>query len=260
MTEKLNEKILKMNFGRVAKKFIVIAVLLAIVGIVASAIILQPRLSEIKTLRDNYKQSVKSMENIPKQQNGDNIKITENGEGEKEEKLERDDNKKKEKEYEKEDKRGEKSDRYDKDERLNKKEFISQIEENITPFSIQEKIVLGSVVAVFCILFIVYKLLIVAWLYQASNRANVNAIFWVIASLFFDLIAVVVFIVWRKCFRKYCDVCHLWQRKGQYCPDCGSSLQKYCSFCNAKVKNDDKYCKVCGKPIEEISGKVSEEE
>ncbi|MDD3194164.1 MAG: zinc ribbon domain-containing protein [Oscillospiraceae bacterium] len=93
-----------------------------------------------------------------------------------------------------------------------------------------------------------YWLLIVAWLYQAASKADMNRTLWSILGLFFNLAAVIAFLIARS-LQTVCPSCGAYQKSGTFCRACGASLQLKCDECGTVVDGKAAYCPHCGKQL-----------
>lgn len=114
-----------------------------------------------------------------------------------------------------------------------------------TPLPMATKTALVVILIFGGILGIVYWLLIAIWLYQAAVSVSMNGVVWLILGIFFNLCAVIAFFIARST-RTACPVCGKRQDKSGYCRFCGSKMQVLCSECGAAIQNIDAYCHNCG--------------
>ena len=124
----------------------------------------------------------------------------------------------------------------------------------ITEPTLPVKGALLGIGAVFCVLFAVWWLLVPAWLYQASKRAQMNALLWPLLGLIWSLWGLFLFLVIRSLLRQRCSSCGVWQRKASFCRACGASFHVSCPSCGADCSPGDQYCGHCGsslKPAED---------
>lgn len=91
-----------------------------------------------------------------------------------------------------------------------------------------------------------YWLLVTAWLYQAASKAAMNRTLWTILGLFFNLAAVIAFLIMRS-LQTVCPNCGTYQKSGKFCHACGAPLQIKCTGCGALAGEKDIYCSHCGK-------------
>ena len=112
--------------------------------------------------------------------------------------------------------------------------------------SIPVKAALLAIGAVFCALFAVWWLLVPAWLYQASRRAQMNALLWPLLGLFWSLWGLLLFLVVRSLLRQRCGSCGAWQRRASFCRVCGAKFHVACPSCGTDCNPGDLYCSHCG--------------
>ena len=124
----------------------------------------------------------------------------------------------------------------------------------ITEPSLPVQGALLAIGAVFCALFAVWWLLVPAWLYQASKRAQMNALLWPLLGLIWSLWGLLLFLVVRILLRQQCSSCGIWQRKASFCRTCGAKFHVTCPSCGTDCSPGDQYCGHCGsslKPAED---------
>ena len=114
--------------------------------------------------------------------------------------------------------------------------------------------------AVFCALFAAWWLLVPAWLYQASKRAQMNPLLWPLLGLFWSLWGLLLFLVVRSLLRQRCGACGTWQRKAAFCRTCGTRFYAACPSCRTDCSPDDQYCNHCGAPLRPAEDSASAEE
>lgn len=118
----------------------------------------------------------------------------------------------------------------------------------ITEPSIGAKILLG-VYGLLCLLIgISYWFLITAWLYQAAEKCSMNGFLWSVLGIFFNLSAVLVFLLLRS-RKAICPRCGLRQNTAEFCRACGAPMQLKCSECGTVMDIRDAYCSHCGKRL-----------
>ncbi len=115
----------------------------------------------------------------------------------------------------------------------------------ISPLPTATKIALVVLFIIGGLLGIAYWLLIAMWLYQTAVSVSMNGVVWLILGFFFNLCAVIAFFIIRST-RTACPVCGKRQDKSGYCRFCGSKMQVLCSECGAAIQNLDAYCHNCG--------------
>ena len=119
----------------------------------------------------------------------------------------------------------------------------------ITEPTLPAKGALLAIGAVFCTLFAVWWLLVPAWLYQASKRAQMNALLWPLLGLVWSLWGLLLFLIVRSLLRQRCSSCGTWQRKASFCRTCGAKFHVTCPSCGTDCSPDDQYCHHCGAPL-----------
>lgn len=96
-----------------------------------------------------------------------------------------------------------------------------------------------------------YWLLCMIWTYRKSHRMGVNSTLWVLVTLFFNLVAIVVLYLYAI-LKGTCDSCgRIRTTDGKYCDRCGKLLKKECPACGQTVDAKAKYCRNCGKKLNE---------
>lgn len=120
-----------------------------------------------------------------------------------------------------------------------------QEHQRLSPLPMTTKSVLVVLFVIGGLLGIVYWLLIAMWLYSAAVSVSMNGELWFVLGLIFNLCAVIAFIVLRST-RTPCPVCGKRQDKSGYCRFCGSKMQVLCGKCGAEIHNLDAYCHNCG--------------
>ena len=124
----------------------------------------------------------------------------------------------------------------------------------ITEPTLPVKGALLAIGAVFCALFAVWWLLVPAWLYQASKRAQMNALLWPLLGLVWSLWGLLLFLIVRSLLRQRCSSCGTWQRRASFCRTCGAKFHVTCPSCGTDCSPGDQYCSHCGsslKPTED---------
>ena len=126
--------------------------------------------------------------------------------------------------------------------------------------SLPVKAGLLAIGTVFCALFAVWWLLVPAWLYQASKRAQMNALLWPLLGLFWSLWGLLLFLVARSFVRRRCGACGTWQRKAPFCRTCGAKFHVTCPFCGTDCSPGDQYCSHCGTALHDAKDSESTDE
>ena len=119
----------------------------------------------------------------------------------------------------------------------------------ITEPALPVKGALLAIGAVFFILFAAWWLLVPAWLYQASERAQMNVLLWPILGLIWSLWGLLLFLVVRGLLRQRCSSCGTWQRKAAFCRACGAKFHVTCPTCGTDCSPGDQYCSHCGSAL-----------
>ncbi len=111
-------------------------------------------------------------------------------------------------------------------------------------------VVAVSVTALLCaLLFTVYWLLAALWLYQTAARSAMHPLLWGLLGLVGNLAAVAAFLVVRGFLRVRCPACGYWQAASPFCGHCGTALEAKCPACGAVVKQNDRFCGACGEKL-----------
>ena len=110
------------------------------------------------------------------------------------------------------------------------------------------KIVSFTYAGLCALIALAYWLLVMAWLYQAASKAAMNRTLWTILGFFFNLAAVIAFLIMRS-LQTACPSCGTYQKAGVFCRACGAPLQIKCAQCGVLVDGKDTYCSHCGKRI-----------
>ena len=208
---KLKEKVLQADFAKIGRRFLIAVIVFAVIGGVISGITLKTQIGDMANVYQNRKQIL---------QDEKSTKQTVNT---KEQKTK------------------------DEKDHLDKKEILKTY---ITPVSTGQKVILAVVGLVGVAFAVIYWLLVAAWLYKEAKRANMQYGIWFLAGLIGNLAAVVIFITVRSCIRVQCFHCKSWQKKTDYCSECGASMQMICPSCGEKVNREDHFCGACGKKMQ----------
>ncbi len=119
----------------------------------------------------------------------------------------------------------------------------------ITEPTLPVKCTLLAIGAVFFALFAVWWLLVPAWLYQASKRAQMNTLLWPLLGLVWSLWGLLLFLVARSLLRQRCSSCGAWQKSASFCRACGAKLHVTCPSCGAECSPGGQYCSHCGSSL-----------
>ncbi|MDD3228974.1 MAG: zinc ribbon domain-containing protein [Oscillospiraceae bacterium] len=211
---KLQSKIMNMDFKKTAKRFIVLSLIIVIGGGILTGLMFRTQISEAITYHQTYENS---RENWIQKDNEENTKYNED--------------------Y-REDGRWEHG--------FEKADFFESVQ--FTVPTVGAQIVLFTYAALCALIGLVYWFLVMAWLYQAAFRASMNRTLWTILGLFFNLAAVIAFLIVRS-MQTVCPSCGTYQKAGAFCRACGVPLQIKCIECGVLADGKDKYCSNCGKQI-----------
>ena len=215
---KLQIRILSMNFKNAAKRFVLAVLLIVILGGTAVGVAYRTQIQEAITYHQTYTEGngSKALE-VPGQSvrgNAENYFEKENGRA--------------------------------RDHEFEHGDFFDSAQ--FTEPSIGAKILLGIYGLLCLLLGISYWLLITAWLYQAAEKSSMNGLFWAVLGIFFNLAAVLAFLLLRS-RKAICPKCGLRQNTAEYCRACGAAMQLKCSECGTVMNIRDAYCSHCGKSL-----------
>ena len=256
---KIQDKIVQADFKKIARRFIVAAIVFVVAGAAAGGLLLKPQIQDAYTLHQNKDKIVAEVQAAAdakaasQAQNTDQVQAQDqtqtSDQAQKADKASASDQKadkhKKggdhEKDQHKEDREGGDN---EKDHEVDWEEICK---DQITPPSTGAFVGLGILGAIGLAFGIVYWLLIAAWLYQAATKAKMNRIVWCIAGLICNLAAVVVFLIVRSIVRITCGNCGTVQKRQEFCSHCGAVLERKCDVCMSKLGPDDEFCGRCGK-------------
>lgn len=204
---------MNMNFKKTAKRFILLSLAIVLLGGVLTGFMFRTQIGEAVTYHQTYE---KSRENEYRK---DNTNVRYDGENREDRERGHD---------------------YEEPDFFDSGQF--------TRPAIGAQIV-GVTYAALCTLIVLaYWLLIMAWLYQAASKAAMNRTLWTILGLFFNLAAVIAFLITRS-LQTVCLSCGAYQRAGTFCRACGAPLQIKCAECGSLIDEKDNYCSHCGKQI-----------
>ena len=104
-----------------------------------------------------------------------------------------------------------------------------------------------------CLLLLaIYWLAVAACLYQRATVSKMNGLLWLLLGLCGNVIAALAFVIIRSYIRQKCPECGSWQAAGRwYCTQCGAETGKSCPECGDLCGIDDKFCSRCGKSFAE---------
>ena len=210
-------RMLRMDFKKTAKQFIIIAVAFLLVSAVVIGLGCRTQISEIISL---HRQGVELTDEQDRESHDNNERNDTN---------ENNDN----------------NENFLSEHEGQAKDTDVQKHELLSPLPMATKTVLVVLFVIGGLLGIVYWLLIAMWLYSAAVSVSMNGEIWFILGLFFNLCAVIAFTIVRST-RAACPVCGKRQDKSGYCRFCGSKMQVLCGKCGAEIHNLDAYCHNCG--------------
>lgn len=218
----LKQKILKTDFPRFMKRFLLLSVLAVLLGGVVTGLCFRTQLSEgISYVRQREEDDAGA------------------GGHDREETSGRMDS--------------ERDDRHEHRDR----DFLEKIP--MTKPTRGAKCVLAAYGCLCVLLFAVYWLVSAAWLCQSAVRANMSGAMWLLAGLVGNLPAAVLFILVRECVRRRCPSCGRWLPKAaRFCARCGRGQYVLCPACGEACGHADRYCSSCGHSLPEVSDGASE--
>ena len=215
---KLQRKILSTDFGKFAKRFIIIAVIIVLAGTLISGLMLRPQIEEAASLARTQQTESNVQDQQGNRNESDRQSMAGSFNG---------------------NQRGVEG---GKNFRSHGAHFAFR---SVSEPSLGAKISLG-VFAILCILIAaVYWLAVAAWLYKRSSLAGMNVALWTILGLIGNVAAVAVFLILRGRMAK-CPACGKHQYGGAFCRYCGTAMELQCPNCGAKVSSRDLYCVNCG--------------
>lgn len=209
---------MNMNFKRAAKRFVLAALLIVLLGGAAVGVTYRTQIQEVVTYHQTYSEG-----NESKTQEAQGQTVG----GNKDNDFERENDRSGEHKFEHAD-------------------FFDSAQ--MTEPSIGARIALG-VYGLLCLLIgVSYWLLITTWLYQAAEKCSMNGLLWAVLGIFFNLAAVLAFILLRS-RKAICLNCGQRQNTAEYCRFCGTAMRLKCSECGAVADICDAYCSQCGKSL-----------
>ena len=211
---KLQASIMNMNFKKTAKRFIILSLIIVILGGVLTGFMFRTQINEAITYHQAYEDNSDS--GLQKDYEENNRYYSEN--------------------------RGDHERGHDYE---NADFFESGL---FTKPSVGAEIVFGVYAGLCALLALAYWLLIAAWLYQAAAKASMSRTLWAILGLFFNLLAVIAFLVVRS-LQAVCPGCGTYQKAAEYCRACGAAMKRKCAGCGALADTKDVYCSRCGKAL-----------
>ena len=126
--------------------------------------------------------------------------------------------------------------------------------------SLPAVITLAVFTGILLLLFVILRLLVPAWLYQAATRSRMNTLLWPVLGVAGSVWALIPFLIARSFLRQRCSVCGTWQKKALYCHACGKQLIAACPACGEHCDPDDRYCPQCGENLRERAASASADE
>ncbi|MGN0354704.1 MAG: zinc ribbon domain-containing protein [Muricoprocola sp.] len=101
------------------------------------------------------------------------------------------------------------------------------------------------------VLVIWYWILCLICAYRKSNHIGSNSTLWVLATVFFNLFAIMALYLYAA-FRGTCSNCgKIKTGEGKYCDRCGAPLNKECPHCGQIIDINADYCSNCGTKMNE---------
>lgn len=211
---KLQAGIMNMNFQKTAKRFIILSLIIVILGGVLTGLMFRTQIGEAITYHQTYENNT---DNESRGDYGGNDRYySEN--------------------------RGDHESGHDYE---NADFFESGL---FTKPSVGAEIVFWVYAVLCALLALAYWLLIMAWLYQAAAKASMNRTLWTILGLFFNLVAVIAFLIVRS-LQAVCPSCGVYQKAAEYCRVCGAPMKCKCAGCGTLVDVKDSYCSNCGRAL-----------
>lgn len=211
---KLQTITMNTDFKKTAKRFILLSLIIVVLGGILTGFMLRTQISEAIMYHQTYENSSENGTQKDNKENnqydGENLKYDERGD-----------------DYEESD-------------------FFDLVQ--FTKPTLGAKIVSFTYASLCALIALAYWLLVMAWLYQAATKASMNRTLWTILGLFFNLAAVIAFLIMRS-LQTVCLSCGTYQKAGAFCRACGAPLQIKCTECGALVDEKDIYCSHCGKRI-----------
>lgn len=213
---KLQNRIMNLNFKKTVKRFVLAALLIVILGGAAVGVVYRTQIQEAITYHQTY-----TGENGGKTQEARGQSVNGNYDND----------------FEKENGRARE---------FENAGFFDSAQ--ITEPSAGAKVILG-VYGLLCLLIgISYWLLIAAWLDRAAEECAMSGFLWAVLGIFFNLAAVLAFLLLRS-RKAICHHCGRRQSRAEYCRVCGVPMQLTCSECGTVTGLGDAYCSHCGKSL-----------
>ena len=215
---KLQAHIMKINFKRTAKRFIILSLIIVILGGILTGVMFRTQISEAITYHQSYENN-NSVNGAQRDYGENNHFYGENRWGR------------------------EGGSNYEKT------DFLES--GLVTQPSAGALAVFGVYAGLCALLALAYWLLIAAWLYQAAAKASMPELLWAALGLFFNIFAVIAFVVIRS-LQPACPECGVRQKEAKYCRICGAAMKSKCAGCGAEADTQDSYCPHCGKALKNV--------
>ncbi len=217
---------MNIEFGKTAKRFIVAALVIVLLGGVAVGFAFRTQMGEAAALHQANERNFVSSVQLTQAEVGNNGETSQDSEA----------NSKNS-----EEKQGV------REEHGNEREHHELDFSKITLPTTGAKVALGLYGLLCALIGITYWLLITAWLYQAAEKSSMNGFAWSVLGLFFNLAAVLAFVLVRS-QKVVCEHCGHRQNASFYCTACGERM-KACDACGTFAGPSDNFCSLCGKSL-----------
>lgn len=240
---------LEYSFGKAAKSWLLLLVVLAIAAAIAGGVILHSYEGEDDAVTDAQSQSLQSEQEEQDEHSGNHEHQDENKDThQNEDASDHEHQDENDGEYDHRDERGNQnagdSGHEHQDEHDDDRHFAAM--------TTTSKIALVCIGAVLGTVGIVVRLFLAAWLYQAAELAGMNGMLWALLGLVGFVITALVFLIVRS-FRHRCPVCGRRQEKAEFCRFCGAPMQQKCIACGLSIPDHSAFCPHCGKAQKEQS-------
>lgn len=233
MMNQLEEKILQADFGKIAKKFIVVLLGYLVLAGAIGGLLLQTQIGEFIDFKTAIWEQ-RTQEGISPWEGHHNLKL----------------------QFEEKVAENPELARHGNEHRFIKAEMAHQrlqdkieFHKAMTPVPYESQVVLGGLGAIGGAILVVGWALVAAWLYQAAVMAGMGrgALCFAVLSLFSVVAGVVVFLVIRSIIRVKCPQCGRWQKRDtNYCIECGASMEDRCRTCHSRLDHFHRFCPTCG--------------
>lgn len=216
----LQEKVMKANFGRSFRRWLIAVLCVALLGGGVSAFLLRPQISE----------AAAAVQQIQMQES----------QWEQEYRSDRHDKNDREREDREPDEKHDTEGRKDHD----KEDLLLA---SVSRPSTAAFFSVGVTGLLLGLLGIAFWLGTAAWLYQLAALSDMNGMLWAVLGLCGNLFSAALFLVLRGFIRKKCPACSRWQKKGSdYCSACGQKFCTVCPSCGTGSSRENRYCPSCG--------------